>query len=98
MGTSHLGSIKAGKTGQVYDFLRNRAVPEGHRGGWVTGLEICQGCIVTAASTYVSQIRAQMPAGEALEVKQEGKVWSYRIVLAAPKGQADLFGSLVRYG
>ena len=84
----HAGSIDTQETaaGRVYAVLRER------EGQWVGGWDLQQEAVTTAVSTRVSEVRSQLERdawrGEAVEMKQEGRKFFYRLVAA--KGQMEL--------
>lgn len=67
-------------------------------GGWMSGPELARAAAIdpdyplTAVSTRVSEVRnhPELPAGEAVEMRQLGRRFYYRLV--AGSGQLVLFG------
>ena len=79
----HYGNIDGDTAaGRVYRVLRQR------RGEWVGGWDLSMAARTTAVSTRVSEVRRQLPEGEILDVKQEGREFYYRLEQA---GQLALF-------
>ena len=71
----HAGSITNDLTAaaRVYAALR------GANGRWLNGYELQDEARTTAVSTRVSEVRRQLPAGEEIEMKQEGRRFYYRL-------------------
>jgi hypothetical protein len=76
----HGGDIwsEATAAGRLFGILESRC------GEWIGGWELTQLAMVSAVSTRVSEIRhalsAQPERGYAVESKQEGRRWYYRVV------------------
>ena len=69
----HAGRLDgSGSAARVYRYLRER-------GDWVDAWELTMACQTTALSTRVSEIRHQLGPGEAVEARQVGRRWYYRI-------------------
>lgn len=66
-GRQHKGSIESSRTmeGRIYRLLRDRV------GEWVESWEILREIPTRVLSTYVSSIRAQLPAGWTLENRHD---------------------------
>lgn len=78
----HAGRIDAGDlaaAGRVYSHLRR------HPGMWVDGWSLAMAVQSTAVSTRVSEVRAQLPPGQTIEVKRVGDAFFYRLVVAERK-------------
>jgi len=69
----HAGSIESDTAAnRVYSYLR------ANRGHWIGGWRLTLDTETTAISTRISEIRHQLPVGEAIETKQEGRRFFYR--------------------
>lgn len=83
----HPGSIHNPTTaaGRVYRVLSDL------RGQWIGGWELTQAARTTAVSTRISEVRMQVDSGERVEVEKRGRLYFYRLVRVAKRGQLDLF-------